>query len=199
MNFSGRSVSPVNRDPGGMVAHPGGRAGMPRLVLVGTPNVGKSALFNALTGIYVTVSNYPGTTVEVARGRAVIDGTTWEVIDTPGLYSLLPITEEERVARTVLLWDRPDLILHVVEARNLTRLLSLTLQLLETGLPLILVVNVLDEAERLGIRLDLSLLQQRLGVPVVGTVAAGGRGLDELKARIASWYRSAKGEERKVG
>lgn len=175
-----------------------GAKGLPRLVLMGTPNVGKSALFNALTGAYVTVSNYPGTTVELSRGRAVIEGTAWEVIDTPGMYSLFPITEEERVARAILL-ENPDLVLHVVDAKNLARMLTLTLQLLEAGLPLILVVNILDEAEKLGLRLDLALLQQRLGIPVVGTAAATGRGVDELKARIASWYRSRKVGERKVG
>src|SRR4051794_6455405 len=76
-----------------------------RIALVGNPNVGKSVLFNALTGAYVTVSNYPGTSVEVARGNAVIGGETFEVMDTPGMYSILPITEEERVARKILLTE----------------------------------------------------------------------------------------------
>src|SRR5664279_5408437 len=77
--------------------------GIKRVALVGNPNVGKSVLFNALTGAYVTVSNYPGTSVEVTRGHVVIDGVNCEIIDTPGMYSLLPITEEERVAREILL------------------------------------------------------------------------------------------------
>ncbi|MGB9887473.1 MAG: FeoB small GTPase domain-containing protein [Moorellales bacterium] len=171
---------------------------LPRLVLMGTPNVGKSALFHALTGAYVTVSNYPGTTVEIARGRAVIGGTVWEVIDTPGLYSLFPITEEERVARSVL-FTAPDLVLHVVDGKSLERSLALTLQLLETGLPVILVVNLLDEAERAGVRLDLPGLKERLGIPVVGTVAATGRGLEELKAAVVSLYRSRRERGRKVG
>lgn len=183
---------------GGSSGRLDGAKGLPRLVLMGTPNVGKSALFNALTGAYVTVSNYPGTTVEIARGKAVVGGYTWEVIDTPGLYSLLPITEEERVARAILL-EKPELVLHVVDAKNLPRLLSLTLQLLEARLPLMLVVNMLDEAERLGLRLDLRLLEQRLGLPVVGTVAATRRGVEELKARIAAWYRAQQAGEGKAG
>ena len=87
--------------------------------MVGNPNVGKSVLFNALTGAYVTVSNYPGTSVEVARGAAVIAGERLEIIDTPGMYSLLPITEEESVARRILLEDSPDMVIHVIDARNL--------------------------------------------------------------------------------
>jgi ferrous iron transport protein B len=152
--------------------------------LVGSPNVGKSVLFNALTGAYVTVSNYPGTTVEVARGRLKCEGCPREVVDTPGMYSLLPISEEERVSRRLLLRDRPQTVVHVVEARNLERLLPLTLQLLEAGLPLVLDVNVIDEAERLGLRLRAEELERRLGVPVVATAGITGRGLPELKARL---------------
>src|SRR3972149_419106 len=106
-----------------------------KVALVGNPNVGKSVLFNALTGAYVTVSNYPGTSVEVARGRAVIGGESLEIIDTPGMYSLLPMTEEERVAREILLTEAPDLIIHVIDARNIARVLAMTLQLIEAELP----------------------------------------------------------------
>src|SRR3989338_3827795 len=87
-----------------------------RIAIVGSPNVGKSVLFNRLTGSYVTVSNYPGTTVEVSRGRAKIGEEEFEVIDTPGMYSLLPITEEERVARDILLNEKPDIVVHIVDA-----------------------------------------------------------------------------------
>ncbi|MCR4419790.1 MAG: FeoB small GTPase domain-containing protein [Clostridia bacterium] len=171
-----------------------GRETGPRLVLMGAPNVGKSALFWALTGMYATISNYPGTTVEVTRGRAVIGNRTWEVIDTPGLYSLLPITEEEKVARAIL-FTGPELVLHVVDGKHLERSLALTLQLMDTGLPLILVVNMLDEAERAGIKVDLARLQERLGIPVVGTAAATGRGLEELKASVSrSWHRTGERE-----
>ena len=167
-----------------------GSCGSRKVVLVGNPNVGKSVLFNALTGAYVTVSNYPGTSVEVARGTAVIAGERFEIIDTPGMYSLLPITEEERVARRILLEDSPDMIIHVVDARNLERMLAMTIQLLEAGLPVILVVNIMDEAERLGIAIDIPLLATRLGIPAVGAAIAKKRGLSEIREIISNYKRS---------
>ncbi|MFW9603503.1 MAG: ferrous iron transport protein B [Trichlorobacter sp.] len=157
-----------------------------RVALVGTPNVGKSVLFNALTGRYVTVSNYPGTSVEVSRGNAVIDGTTWEVVDTPGMYAVHTITEEERVAREILLHERPDLVLHVLDARNLERMLAMTVQLIEAGLPVVLVVNIMDEAERLGLSFDFATLEKRLGIPVIPAATARKRGLDAIRQAIAS-------------
>jgi len=156
-----------------------------KVALVGNPNVGKSVLFNALTGSYVTVSNYPGTSVEVSRGNAVVEGTTWQVIDTPGMYAVHTITEEERVAREILLNEKPDVVLHVLDARNLERMLAMTVQLIEAGLPVVLVVNIMDEAERLGLSFDLPLLQQRLGVPVIAAATARKRGIEEIRAAIA--------------
>src|SRR5512147_3219942 len=129
----------------GATCHGGPQAdttGLPLVAIVGSPNVGKSALFNRLTGAYVTVSNYPGTTVEVTRGRCQAAGL--QVVDTPGLYSLLPTTEEERVARRLLFAESPQAVLNVADAKNLERLLPLTLQLLEAGLPVMLVANILD-------------------------------------------------------
>ncbi len=155
-----------------------------KIAIVGSPNVGKSVLFHRLTGTYVTVSNYPGTTVEVFRGKGTIGGEIFEVIDTPGMYSFLPITEEERVTRSILLKERPDMILHMVDAKNLERMLPLTLQLLETGLPVILVLNIIDEAERLGIQFDFSLLRKKLGIPVLSTASTTGQGIDALKEAI---------------
>ena len=162
-----------------------------RVALVGNPNVGKSVLFNALTGAYVTVSNYPGTSVEVSRGNAVIDGETWQVIDTPGMYSIHTITEEERVAREILLNETPDVVLHVLDARNLERMLAMTIQLIEADLPVVLVVNIMDEAERMGLSIDLELLQQRLGIPVIGAATARKRGLDEIRSAVATYQRGA--------
>ena len=98
--------------------------GLRKLAILGSPNAGKSALFNRLTGAYVTVSNYPGTTVEVSRGKAKINGEEFEVVDTPGMYSLLPISEEEKVSRDILLQEKPSLVLNVVDAKNLERLLA---------------------------------------------------------------------------
>ncbi|MDK2882504.1 MAG: hypothetical protein PWP58_840 [Bacillota bacterium] len=155
-----------------------------KIALVGNPNVGKSVLFNRLTGIYVTVSNYPGTTVEVSRGKARLGSQEIEVIDTPGMYSLLPITEEERVARRLLIDERPNAVLHVVDARNLERMLPLTFQLVEAGLPVILVLNIMDEARRRGIHIDCEKLSQALGIPVVPVAAALNEGIDLLRKKV---------------
>ncbi|MEJ2202047.1 MAG: ferrous iron transport protein B, partial [Desulfuromonadaceae bacterium] len=159
----------------------------PKIILVGNPNVGKSVLFNALTGSYTTVSNYPGTSVEVSRGHCHIDGQRYEVLDTPGMYSILPITEEERVARRILLEEKPFVVVHVLDARNIERMLPMTLQLIEAGLPVMLVVNILDEAERIGMSIDIALLQEKLGISVIGAAMGRKRGLAEIRAAIAAF------------
>lgn len=164
--------------------------GLKKVIIVGTPNVGKSVVFNSLTGAHATVSNYPGTTVTVSRGKATMEGLELEVMDTPGMYSFIPITEEERVARSMLLNERPQAILHVVDAKNLERMLPLTLQLIEAGLPSILDLNMMDEAETSGIDIDVRKLEEVLGIPVVATAAINGRGMDLLRKRIAERVRS---------
>jgi len=164
-------------------------SGVRRVALVGNPNVGKSVLFNALTGAYVTVSNYPGTSVEVSRGNTVVDGQEWQVIDTPGMYAIHTITEEERVAREILLNETPDVVVHVLDARNLERMLAMTIQLIEANLPVILVVNIMDEAERMGLKIDLVLLQLRLGIPVIGAATARKRGLEDIRNAISGYRR----------
>ncbi len=174
----------------GASCHSGPQAdttGLPLVAAVGCPNVGKSVLFNRLTGAYVTVSNFPGTTVEIARGKGRLNGTEMGVVDTPGMYGLLPITEEERVARRILLEERPAVVIHVVDAKNLERMLPMTLQLIEAGLPVILNVNLMDEAKRLGIRIDVAALERQLEVPVVATVLTLGRGVGQLKERIEAY------------
>lgn len=163
--------------------------GLPLIAIVGSPNVGKSVLFNALTGAYVTVSNYPGTTVEVARGKGRVNGAQVGVVDTPGMYRLIPMTEEERVARDILLQDSPAAVLHVVDAKNLERMLPMTLQLIEAGLPVILVANLMDEAERLGVEVNTHALAESLGIAVIATALTRGRGLDALKDALASSLR----------
>ena len=155
-----------------------------KVIIVGNPNVGKSLLFNTLTGIYVVVSNYPGTTVGISRGKMGIDGEQYEVIDTPGMYSFLPITEEERISRSLLLDEKPDVVLHVVDAKNLERMLPLTLQIIEAELPVVLDVNMIDEAESAGIEIDVEALGEELGIPVVATAAAIGRGIEGLRVAI---------------
>jgi ferrous iron transport protein B len=138
----------------------------------------------------VAVSNYPGTTVEVTRGKLRLAGCDVEVVDTPGMYSLLPISEDEAVARRLLLDEKPKLVLHVVDAKNLQRMLPLTIQLLEAGLPLVLALNMMDESEDLGFTFDIDGLSRQLGIPVVATAGATGRGLADLQrilSRSASW------------
>jgi ferrous iron transport protein B len=168
-------------------SQPAEETGLKKIVMVGNPNVGKSALFNRLTGSYVVVSNYPGTTVEVSRGKCRIDSEEFNVEDTPGMYSLLPITEEENVTRNILMAGKAEVVLHVVDAKNLKRMLSLTLQLIEADLPVVLVLNMIDETGRLGIQIDVETLEKKLGIPVVAISALSGKGVNELKERIAAY------------
>lgn len=165
---------------------------MEKIAIVGSPNVGKSLLFNRLTGTYVNVSNYPGTTVEITRGRTKIGENEFEVIDTPGMYSLLPISEEERVARDILLKERPGIVIYIVDAKNLERMLPLGLQLIEAKLPVILVLNIIDEAESIGMEINLQRLEKELRVPVVATVSTTGRGIDVLKGKVEEYARSSR-------
>jgi ferrous iron transport protein B len=162
------------------------KAGLKKIVMVGNPNVGKSALFNRLTGTYVVVSNYPGTTVAVSRGNCQIGHEECTLEDTPGMYSMLPITGEERVTRDILLSRKADMVLHVIDAKNLKRMLPLTLQLIEAQLPVVLVLNMIDEADRISIRIDAVQLEKELGIPVVATSALTGYGIDELKETLVS-------------
>ena len=124
------------------------------LVLVGNPNVGKSVLFGRLTGKYVTVSNYPGTTVEVTRGSAEIGGVRWHVLDTPGTNNLLPMSEDEQVTRDILLREPEYVCVQVCDAKNLRRGLLLASQLAEAGVAFTLALNMADEAAARGIRID---------------------------------------------
>ena len=161
--------------------------GLRVIALVGTPNVGKSLLFGNLTKNYVVVSNYPGTSVEVCRGKAIIGNETFEIVDTPGMYSLSVLTEEERVARRILIDEKPHIVIHVMDAKNLERMLPFTLQLIEADLPAILVLNILDEARRLGIEIDIPLLEKELGIPVVGMVSTTREGMDKLAERVSNY------------
>lgn len=161
--------------------------GLRKVGIVGNPNVGKSVIFNKLTGAYVTVSNYPGTTVNVSRGKAKMGGREVEIVDTPGMYSLLPITDEERVARLILFEEKPEVILHVVDAKNLERMLPMTFQFIEAGLPIILDLNMMDEVAAAGMEIDIEKLAEQLGVPVVATVATTGRGMDVLRRELIEY------------
>ncbi len=151
-----------------------------KVILVGNPNVGKSVVFGHLTGRYVTVSNYPGTTVEVTRGESKVRGKTCEIIDTPGVYSLLPMSEDERVTRDILMSEPGAMVLQVCDAKNMRRSLMITVQLAELGMPMILAVNMADEARDRGVMPRLEGLVERIGVPAVPTVAVRRKGLDRL-------------------
>ncbi|MCD6513650.1 MAG: ferrous iron transport protein B [Candidatus Odinarchaeota archaeon] len=151
-----------------------------KVALVGHPNVGKSVIFNDLTGLNAIVSNYPGTTVEVYRGSIKWKGFTIEIVDTPGTYSMTPSTQAEEVTRRVILEEMPDVIVHVIDAVSIKRHLYLTLELLEIGIPLILVVNQIDRAEALKINVSKEELESLLGIPVIMCVAVKRVGIEAL-------------------
>ena len=153
-------------------------SGARKIVLVGNPNVGKSVFFNYLTGLYVDVSNFPGTTVDISYGKLGED----VVIDTPGVYGISSFNDEERVARDVIL--SADLIVNVVDAVHLERDLFLTLQVIDTGIPVLVALNMVDDAAQKGIQVDAHLLEHLLGVPVVSTVAVKGEGLEQVRGRL---------------
>lgn len=155
------------------------------VVLVGNPNVGKSVLFYQLTGNYATVSNYPGTTVEVAHGQASVEGRQVRVYDSPGIYSLLPLSEDEALTKRLLLEKSPSVVVHVVDAKNLPRMLPLTLELQACGFPVILVLNMMDEAKKLGVKIRREELSSRLGIAVVEAAFVHGWGVDVLRREIA--------------
>lgn len=161
-----------------------------KIALVGSPNVGKSVIFNKLTKSYVVVSNYPGTTVTVDTGKATIAGENFAVVDTPGMYSTIPITEEERVTRDLLLNQKPEIVLHVIDAKNIDRMLHLTIELIEAGLPVMLVLNMMDEAEEHGLKININQLEQLLKIPVIETTSTTGKGIEKLKQRIKQFKKN---------
>lgn len=157
---------------------------MKKLVLIGNPNVGKSALFTRLTGIHTAVSNYAGTTVTFKHGDAQLPGgEKVAVVDTPGTYSLEHANEAERVAAELA--AEGDIIVNVLDATNLERNLFLTMQLLERGKPLVVVLNMFDDAAHKGISIDAGRLAALLRVPVIPTVAVSGDGVTALMRTLA--------------
>jgi ferrous iron transport protein B len=149
-----------------------------KIVLAGNPNAGKSVFFNYLTGMYVDVSNYPGTTLEISHGKMGEN----VIVDTPGVYGISSFNDEERVARDVIL--AADVVVNVVNAVHLERDLFLTQQIIDTGVPMIVALNMIDEAEKQGIKINVDLLSDLLGVPVFTTVAVKKVGLDTIKNNI---------------
>jgi ferrous iron transport protein B len=165
-----------------------------RILLMGNPNVGKSAVFSRLTGTQVIISNYSGTTVEFTKGSTVLRaGETAEVIDVPGTYSLEATSKAEEVAVDMLdgMLDEGDIVVNVVDATHLERNLYLTLQLLERNIPVVVALNLWDETKHKGISINVNRLQEILGVPVIPTSALTGEGIDVLVNRISEVAKDA--------
>jgi len=158
------------------------------VALVGNPNSGKSTLFNRLTGVRQKAANYPGVTVEKKYGTMLIDGQAVTAIDLPGAYTLAAASADERIVVDVLTghagMGRPDVAVCVTDATNLMRHLFLAAQVADTGVPLVIAVNMIDAAHEKGIAIDVNLLSERLGVPVVAMSASKNRGIDDLKQAI---------------
>jgi ferrous iron transport protein B len=155
---------------------------MMRILLVGNPNVGKSALFSRLTGTRIIASNYPGTTVGFTKGYLKLGEEQAELIDAPGSYTLEPVSRAEEVAVEML--KEGDLVINVIDATNLERNLNLTLQLLERQIPVIVALNMWDDTRHRGVNIDVARLEELLGVPVVPTAGITGQGIRELVERL---------------
>ncbi len=174
-----------------------------KILLMGNPNVGKSAIFSHLTGVSVTTSNYPGTTVQYAKGCLTYNGQKYEVIDVPGTYQLDPKAESEKVAANMI--DEGDIIANVVDSTNLERNLNLTLQLMEYGKPMVLILNMWDDAKHKGIEIDIDKLQSILKIPIIATNGQTGGGLSIfpekcINAVPVQWYKLSSNERwEKIG
>jgi len=155
-----------------------------RVALAGNPNVGKSVIFNALTGGRQHVGNWPGKTIEKKEGICYHRGYELYIVDLPGIYSLTTFSPEELIARDYILNEKPDVVVNIVDASNLRRNLYLSIQLMELGARLIIALNKSDLAESLGYEIDEKRLEKNLGVPVVPTVATRKIGLEELCDKI---------------
>lgn len=174
---------PAYRDSAPCPEETGGRQFT--VALAGNPNTGKSTVFNALTGLRQHTGNWPGKTVSRAEGRFVRDGAIYRLIDLPGTYSLLSASTDEQIARDFLLFEQPDCTVVVVDATALERNLNLVFQVMEVTDKVVVCVNLIDEARRKGIDVDIERLSAELGVPAVGTCARSGEGIGDLVQAIA--------------
>jgi ferrous iron transport protein B len=163
-----------------------------RMALAGNANVGKSVIFNYLTGLHQHIGNWPGKTVEKAEGTLHFKGHTVDILDLPGIYSLSAFSIEERVSREYIAIEKPDLVINIVDASALERNLFFTLQLLELETPMIVALNQMDVAKGKGITIDVPELQKSLGVPVVPTIATKGVGLSKLLGKALKVARAKK-------
>ena len=154
------------------------------IALAGNPNCGKTTLFNKLTGANQRVGNWPGVTIDKKTGK--VRGHDIEVVDLPGIYSLSPYSPEEIVSRNYLLKESPDAIINIVDATNLERNLFLSLQIIDVGIPTVIALNMMDQVEKLGDKIDVAKLSKDLGCKVVPISAIKGEGIDELVAAVES-------------
>ncbi|OPJ54788.1 FeoB small GTPase domain-containing protein [Alkalithermobacter paradoxus] len=154
------------------------------IALAGNPNVGKSTVFNALTGLNQHTGNWPGKTISNARGNYTYKDKKFTLVDLPGTYSLLANSVEEEVARDFICFGKPNATIVVTDATCLERNLNLALQVMELTDKVVLCVNLMDEAKRKGINVDIDLLQNELGIPVIATTARSGEGLNELIDKV---------------
>jgi len=155
-----------------------------KILLMGHPNVGKSVVFNRLTGARVTESNYPGTTVDYTKGWMRLKGESVEIVDVPGTFSLEPKDKAEEVAVKMLEENKEAIVICIIDASKIERGLYLALQVIEKGYPVVIALNMWDVAEDKNIEVDVKQLEQILGVSVVPTIAISGEGIGELVSRI---------------
>jgi len=165
---------------------------MIRVALAGNPNVGKSVIFNALTGAKQKVGNWPGVTVEKKEGLCEHKGTKMLIVDLPGIYSLSATSIDEKIAREYILNEKPDVVVNIVDASNIERNLYLTLQLMEMEANIVLALNKMDLAKSMGYRIDVRKLSSNLGIPVIPMVAVRNEGINELKDAIVQASKNPK-------
>lgn len=153
------------------------------IALAGNPNAGKTTIFNAMTGLHQHTGNWPGKTVEKKEGEVEFKDLKINIVDLPGTYSLTAYSPEEIIARDYIIEERPDVVVNVVDATNLERNLYLTVQILELDVPVVLALNMNDDLQKLGAKINIDQLSQLLGnIPVVSTAANQGHGISELIA-----------------
>lgn len=161
--------------------------------VVGNPNCGKTTLFNALTGSRQRVGNWPGVTVDKKTGEFKLEGNTVELVDLPGIYSLIPghtSSEDERIARDYILSNASDVVINIVDAANLERNLFLTTQVADMGVPMVVVLNMVDIARQHGLNIDMKALSERLNCPVVAVTASTGEGIEALRQTLTAFLKA---------